>query len=86
MAEQKMKSMLVRQWRLLQFLRSSNQSKSIKSLMDELKVNQATIDRDLSILEEAGLPLARLEHSGEMRWTPSLGPVSRPRYLHPSRR
>lgn len=67
MAEQKMRSMLVRQWRLLQLVRSSNQGKSIESLMDGLKVNQATIDRDLSILEEAGLPLARLKHSGGTR-------------------
>jgi predicted DNA-binding transcriptional regulator YafY len=67
MAEQKMRSMLVRQWRLLQLVRSSNQGKSIESLMDGLKVNQATIDRDLSILEEARLPLARLKHSGGTR-------------------
>lgn len=67
MAEQKMRPVLIRQWRLLELVRSSHQGKSLQSLMEELKVSHATLDRDLGILEEAGLPIERWTFSGGTR-------------------
>ena len=55
MAEEKTREALIRQWRLVELVRRNPQGKSIKSLLKELKVSKATLDSDLSVLEEAEL-------------------------------
>ncbi len=67
MAEQETRAALIRQWRLVELLRSSPQGRSIQSLMEELEVSEATLDSDLSVLEEAEFSIERLKISDETR-------------------
>jgi predicted DNA-binding transcriptional regulator YafY len=82
MAEQETRDVLIRQWCLVDLLRSSPQGRSIQSLMEELKVSEATLDSDLSVLEEAEFPIERLKifdephvlYDDDMRFPPAVPP------------
>ncbi|WP_224361180.1 helix-turn-helix transcriptional regulator [Hyalangium versicolor] len=65
MTQQSIKTTLVRQWRLMELVRSSPEGLSMKDLRKTLKASEATIERDLEILKEAGLPFTKTTNTDD---------------------
>jgi proteasome accessory factor C len=59
---------LRRQWSMLEVLHGKRVGCAIKQLCDEIGASRATVYRDLQLLQEAGMPIARDTVNGEARY------------------
>lgn len=68
MGQQQTIDRLVRQWRILDILRSRRHGATCAHLCDELGVSRPTVYRDLKVLIESPLPVRRETVNGEVRY------------------
>jgi predicted DNA-binding transcriptional regulator YafY len=69
------RAVLMRQWDLIQNLQGLRTGLRSVDLAKRLGVSLATVNRDLSLLRDAGVPLERNEVNGEVRHRFSRGPL-----------
>lgn len=60
--------MLVRQWQLIRALGSSRYGMTIPQLVERMGFSRSTVYRDLSVFEEAGVPVSVRTSNGEARY------------------
>lgn len=74
--------MLLRQWRLIEALHGKTRGVTAPALTEELSTSRATLYRDLAVLTEVGIPIARDVVNGETRYRllgaglPALAPTA----------
>lgn len=60
--------MLVRQWQLVRALSGSRFGMSVPQLIEKTGCSRSTVYRDLSVFEEAGVPVVARTSNGEVRY------------------
>lgn len=68
MGSQRIVDRLIRQWKILDVLRSRRHGVTISGLRDALEVSRPTVYRDLKVLTESPLPVRKEVVNGEARY------------------